>query len=57
MSDHLDNKPLGLITSSYAGTRIEAWSPPETLETCGIEDYIDENHDYNSNGHLYCAMQ
>ena len=56
MSDHLGNKPLGLIASSYAGTRIEAWSPPETLDTCGIEDYIDVNHDYNSNSHLYNAM-
>ena len=56
MSDHLGNKPLGLIASSYAGTRIEAWSPPETLQTCGIEDYIDENHDYNTNGHLYNSM-
>ena len=56
MSDHLGNKPLGLIASSYAGTRIEAWSPPETLNTCGIEDYIDVNHDYNSNSHLYNAM-
>ena len=56
MSDHLGNKPLGLIASSYAGTRIEAWSPPETLDTCGIEDYIDVNHDYNSNSHLYNSM-
>ena len=56
MSEHLGNKPLGLIASSYAGTRIEAWSPPETLDTCGIEDYIDVNHDYNSNSHLYNAM-
>ena len=56
MSDHLGNKPLGLIASSYAGTRIEAWSPPETLDTCGIEDYIDVNHYYNSNSHLYNSM-
>ena len=56
ISDHLNNKPLGLIASAYAGTHIEAWSPPETLQTCGIEDYIDENHDYQSNSHLYNAM-
>ena len=56
MSDHLGNKPLGLIASSYAGTRIEAWSPPETLKACDIDDYIDENHDYNTNSHLYNSM-
>ena len=56
MSDHLGNKPLGLIASSYSGSHIESWSPPETLQTCGIEDYIDENHDYQSNSHLYNAM-
>ena len=56
MSDHLGNKPIGLISPSYAGTHIEAWSPPETLQTCGIEDYIDDKHDYQSNSHLYNAM-
>ena len=56
ISNYLGNKPLGLIASSYAGTRIEAWSPPETLETCGIEDHVEPEHDYNSNSHLYNAM-
>ena len=36
-----------LITGSYAGTRIEAWSPPETLAACGIEDYVDEKHPWH----------
>ena len=56
LSDHLGNKPLGLITSAYAGTRIEAWSPPDTLSTCGIEDYVDEKHPWNSNSYLYNGM-
>ena len=56
MSEQLGNKPIGLIASSYSGTHIEAWSPPETLEKCGIEDYIDENHDYQSNSYLYNSM-
>merc|ERR1711971_1007899 len=56
LSDHLGNKPLGLITGSYAGTRIEAWSPPETLSACGIEDYVDEKHPFHSNSYLYNGM-
>ena len=56
ISDHLGNKPLGLIASAYAGTHIEAWSPPETLKSCDIDNYIDEKHDYNSNSYLYNAM-
>ena len=56
ISNYLGNKPLGLIASAYAGTRIEAWSPPETLKACDVEDHIDEDHDYNSNSHLYNAM-
>ena len=56
LSDHLGNKPLGLITGSYAGTRIEAWSPPETLSACEIEDYVDEKHPWHSNSYLYNGM-
>ena len=56
MSVHLGDKPLGLISSAYAGTRIEAWSPPATLRACEIEDYVDDKHDYNSNSYLYNAM-
>ena len=56
LSDHLGNKPLGLITSAYVGTRIEAWSPPDTLSTCGIEDYVDVKHPWNSNSYLYNGM-
>ena len=26
--------PFGLIQSTWGGTRVEAWSPPSTLETC-----------------------
>ena len=56
LSDHLGNKPFGLIASAYAGTRIDAWSPPEALAACDVEDYVDEKHDYNSNSYLYNSM-
>ena len=56
ISEPLGNKPIGLISSAYAGTHIEAWSPPETLANCDIEDYVDEKHDQNSNSHLFNAM-
>ncbi|PVD29018.1 hypothetical protein C0Q70_11615 [Pomacea canaliculata] len=28
------NRPIGLIESSYGGTPIEAWSPPEAIKDC-----------------------
>ncbi|KAK7476215.1 hypothetical protein BaRGS_00032569 [Batillaria attramentaria] len=31
--DHL-HYPIGLVESSYGGTNIEAWSPPEALHDC-----------------------
>ena len=56
LSDHLGNKPLGLVASAFPGTRIDAWAPPEALKECNIEDYVDDKHDYNSNSYLYNAM-
>ena len=49
------NVPIGLIESSWGGTIIEAWSPPDSLEYCGINDTgtDDEN---NHNEYLWNAM-
>ena len=30
--------PIGLIDSSWGGTNIEAWMPPEALAECGVTD-------------------
>ncbi|XP_067675338.1 sialate O-acetylesterase-like [Haliotis asinina] len=30
--------PIGLISSSYGGTRVEAWSAPNVLKKCGVSD-------------------
>jgi sialate O-acetylesterase len=32
----LNGRPIGLIASSYGGTRIEYWMPPKALDDCGI---------------------
>ena len=56
ISEHLGNKPLGLIVSAYAGTRIEGWLTKDALEKCDVEDHVDEDHPYNSNGNVYNAM-
>ena len=32
----LGGRPIGLIHSSWGGTPIEFWSPPEVLKDCGI---------------------
>ncbi len=32
----LGGRPIGLIHSSWGGTAIEYWSPPEVLKSCGI---------------------
>ena len=32
----LGGRPIGLIASSYGGTRIEYWMPPKALDDCGI---------------------
>ena len=33
----LGGRPMGLVHSSWGGTGIEFWSPPEALKACGIE--------------------
>ena len=30
--------PIGLIDSSWGGTIVEAWSPQEVLDECGVTD-------------------
>jgi sialate O-acetylesterase len=32
----LDGRPIGLLHSSWGGTAIEFWSPPQALKDCGI---------------------
>ena len=32
----LGGRPMGLLHSSWGGTRIEFWSPPQALKDCGI---------------------
>jgi len=48
--------PMGLIHSAWGGTRVEAWSTPEGLESCGAEGQINENNPQNSNSYLWNAM-
>lgn len=33
----LGGRPIGLIHSSWGGTPIELWSPPDVLSSCGIK--------------------
>ncbi|XP_046574639.1 sialate O-acetylesterase-like [Haliotis rubra] len=42
LSSHL-KYPIGLIASSYEGTRVEAWSAPNVLKKCGVTDVADIN--------------
>ena len=48
--------PIGLIDSSWGGTRIEAWSTGESLDNCDIPDNVDEEKPQNSNIYLWNAM-
>ena len=47
--------PIGLIDSSWGGTNIEAWMPPETLAECGVTDNGNGNGK-NHNSYLWNAM-
>ena len=47
--------PIGLIESTWGGTIVEAWSPPEALEYCGITDTgVDDGQNHNE--YLWNAM-
>ena len=43
--------PLGLIDSAWGGTRVEAWSNHDALDSCDIED-----SPQNSNSYMWNAM-
>ena len=47
--------PIGLIQTAWGGTIVEAWSPPEVIEECGVEDE-GTNADKNHNSYLWNAM-
>jgi sialate O-acetylesterase len=36
VQEALGGRPMGLIHTSWGGTDIEYWSPPEVLKDCGI---------------------
>jgi hypothetical protein len=36
VSEALGGRPVGLIRSSWSGTNIEIWTPPEVLRDCGV---------------------
>lgn len=36
ISEALGGRPMGLIRSSWSGTNIEIWTPPEVLIDCGV---------------------
>ena len=36
VSEALGGRPIGLIRSSWSGTNIEIWTPPEVLIDCGV---------------------
>jgi len=50
-----EDYPIGLIDVSWGGTIIEAWSPPEALDNCGVEDTGLDNG-ANHNEYLWNAL-
>jgi sialate O-acetylesterase len=38
VQEDLGGRPMGLIHSSWGGTGVEFWSPPEALKDCGIQE-------------------
>ena len=40
--------PIGLIDSAWGGTIIEAWSPPQVIQECGVGDEgVNEENNHN----------
>ncbi|KAK7478873.1 hypothetical protein BaRGS_00029854 [Batillaria attramentaria] len=50
LQPHL-NYPLGLVESSWGGTSIEAWSPPEAIHACPVVTHGQEPYVVNYNVH------
>ena len=49
--------PIGLISTNYGGTSVEAWSSPETLRKCGITEQDSRNRlDPNMHSGLWNGM-
>ena len=50
--------PLGLVAASWGGTPVEAWTPPHTLATCGVEEVpgCTPNYPHHCPVRLYNAM-
>jgi sialate O-acetylesterase len=38
INEGLGGRPIGLVHSSWGGTDIEYWTPPEVLRDCGITE-------------------
>jgi sialate O-acetylesterase len=36
----LGGRPLGLIATSWGGTAVELWMPPQASQECGIPPYV-----------------
>ena len=47
--------PIGLIQTAWGGTIVEAWSPPEVIQECGVADE-GSNDSNNHNNYLWNAM-
>ena len=49
-------QPFGLIGTYWGGTRIEPWSPPESLEICNVDPSDPSGDPEDQNSYLYNAM-
>lgn len=49
-------KTIGLIETSWGGTRVEPWSTIEGLTNCNVTPNIDNDYPQNSNTYIYNAM-
>ena len=40
IQSELDGRPIGLVHTSWGGTAVELWSPPQVLKDCDILLYV-----------------
>jgi sialate O-acetylesterase len=40
--------PIGLVSSSWGGTKIEQWSPPSVMSSCGVSPQSYDSQLYNA---------